>query len=372
MGVAVYDVIVVGAGVTGSVAAQQLAAQHHKKVLVVEKGSALGGMCQSYWDKSTGIEVHKYGTHVFHTNSSFIHDYVSKFCTLNGYQHKVLVWYNGKPYFLPINLLTMNSFFGSTYYTPQNPPPPEDIAAVKEAFYTGYSKKQWGVPLSELPDDVLNRIPVRTDYNTRFFDAQYEGVPVNGWCKFFETILAHPKIEVKLNTPFEDLKKAARKHKIPVVYTGRIDEYFEMLHGPLAWRAVSFNIHRYEDLQNYVVLGTAVMNFASVSDAHTRVHEYKYLHPETFSSTKGTLLGYEYPSDGASSDSLVAYPFKKKCGVDGGLGYKYLEMGMQEYRNFGVRFAGRLGTYSYINIDEAVSAGINAANDVANWMKYGG
>ena len=366
-----YDVVVVGAGVTGCTAAQQLAAQHNKRVLVLEQADTVGGMCQSYWDKDTGIEVHKYGTHVFHTNSRFVYDYIKKFCVLNNYQHKVLVWYNGKPYFLPINLMTVNAFFGDTYYTPQNPPPAEAIEAVKAAFYTGYSKKQWGVPLSELPDDVLNRIPIRNDYNVRFFDALYEGVPVSGWCKFFETILAHPKITVKTSTPFLEYKKTVLVKNIPVVYTGRIDEYFDLLYGALAWRAVSFNIHRYEEPQNKTVQGTAVVNYASVAEPQTRTHEYKYLHPELLSRVKGSLIGYEYPNDGSLPESLVAYPFKQKRGSNVSLEQKYLEFGMNEFRNRGVRFAGRLGRYSYINIDEAIYDGINAASDVVSWLKYG-
>ena len=382
--------LIVGAGITGLTIAERLEVEHHN-VVVIDKAKQIGGLCFDYIDKDTGIRCHKYGTHVFHTNSRIVYDYISKFCTLNHYRHKIMIRWNKKCYPWPINLQTINMFFGidstprhaenvlniigTTFANisvdhiepaintaayrkslPKQPPPTNMRDALisrmgvkmYEAFVENYSFKQWGVDPSQLPASVATRIPVKTDYNTDFFGDRWQGVHENGYEGLFASMTKN--IPVHLGINYFDIKSQIPKECV-IIWTGPLDLWFEYKFGQLPWRGVKqeFSIHNLRDYQ-----GAAIINYPETHIPHTRIHEFKHLHPENIHcSRRKTVIAHEYPNQNAE----MSYPVQP----DGVIAEAYREAATYEKN---VVFCGRLATYRYLNMDQAVLEALSCAEKI--------
>ncbi len=359
-----YDLIVVGAGFFGATVAER-AACDGKKVLVVEKRSHLGGNSYSEIDAETGIECHKYGSHIFHTSNKAVWDYINKFTAFNDYRHKVLTISGGKVYPMPISLFTINSFYGTNIKPfevedfinkqiskEQIPPEPENLEqqaisligrGLYEAFIQGYTQKQWDKHPSQLPSYIIKRLPFRTNYCTDYFDDTFQGVPLGGYAAVFDKMFADNNIEVRLNTDYFALRQTLPSN-IPVVYTGAIDRFFDYKFGRLEWRTVEFEREVY-DVEDYQ--GTAVMNYADADIPYTRIHEYKHYHPEREKLSK-TVVFKEYSKFATGSDDPY-YPINTEENTK--LLSRYQEQA-KECRN--VHFCGRLGEYKYYDMDDTI------------------
>jgi UDP-galactopyranose mutase len=365
-----FHYIVVGSGFFGCVVAERIANVLDERVIVIEKRNHIGGNSHSEIDEETGIECHTYGSHIFHTSDEKVWKYINRFCTFNAYRHKVLTNYGNKVYQVPINLATISAFYGKQL-TPleaekllnaeiakegiHNPKNFEEKAIsligrpLYDAFIKGYTIKQWGMDPGRLSADIVSRIPLRYNYNADYFDDPWQGVPRDGYHATFKAMLNHPNIEVSLNTDYADIR-----HLIPdrscTIYTGSVDRFFNYRYGKLGWRTLAFEkeVHPVNDFQ-----GTAVMNFAELSVPYTRVHEFKHYNGEREVTTDKTVIYREY-SKGVSADDEPYYPIR--TAEDEVLFKKYQEES-KKLKN--VYFGGRLGTYSYLNMDEAIAQAVN-------------
>lgn len=365
------DYLIVGAGLFGSVLAERIAKDLNKKVLILEKRSHIGGNCYSHKDEETGIEYHKYGTHIFHTNSQKVYEYISQFTEFNSYYHQVLTTHDDRAYQMPINLETINSFykvnlkpyeveeFLAKEKAKESYPNPKNLEEkaisligrpLYEAFIKGYTKKQWQKNPKDLPAAIINRLPIRDNYDESYFNnGRYQGIPLEGYTKIFEKLLDHPNIEVKLDSDFFDLREQI-KVKEKTIYSGPLDRYFNFCHGKLEWRSVRFErkVAPHQDFQ-----GTSVMNYADESDTFTRIHEPRHLHPER----KGdypkdrSLLFYEYSHDDPNEPY---YPVSTENNQS--LKKKYLELAEKEDHTI---FGGRLGTYAYYDMDQVIGQALS-------------
>ena len=356
------DYLIVGSGLFGSVLAERIATQRQKKVLVLEKRPHIGGNCYSQFDESTGIEYHKYGTHIFHTNSKKILNYINQFTELNSYHHQVLTSYKNQIFQLPINLETINSFF-KTNLRPyevdsflekerQNFPEPKNLEEkamslvgkkLYEAFIKGYTWKQWQTDPKDLPASIINRLPVRSNYDENYFkNGKYQGIPQDGYTSMFNKMLSSSLIDIKTNTDYFEIKDQIEV-KNKTIYSGPIDRYFNFIHGKLQWRSVYFKkeIKEYDDY-----LGTSVMNFADKEIPYTRIHEPKHLHPEREYTKKKTLLLYEYSHQ---DEEAPYYPINNEENIKKLEKYKSLA---KKEKN--VLFGGRLGSYAYYDMDQVI------------------
>jgi UDP-galactopyranose mutase len=359
-----YDYLVVGAGVTGSVFARE-AKDKGKSVLVIDICNHTGGNCWSHWQD--GIEVHEYGTHVFHTNSRRIWDYANRFGEFNQYSHRVRSIVGNKTFAIPVCLQTINEFFGvqltpaaaETFISEKRVPDAgprslqdralADIGSeLYETFVRGYSSKQWGLDPKDLPVSLLARIPLRISYDDRYFTDNWQGVPVDGWCGWFDRLLAGVDVEVSADFIGDAGYWQAKADR--VVFTGPIDSYFGHELGALNWRSVAFEFETHEtrDLQ-----GIAVLNNPCVDVPWTRRHEFRHLHPERDGGPI-TITATEYPG----SDPLhPSYPVNAL--EDKNLLARYQALAERETN---VVFCGRLGAYKYLNIDQAIGAALTVAS----------
>ena len=364
------DFVIVGAGFFGATVAERLASQGYK-ILVNEKRDHIGGNSYSEIDPETGIEVHKYGSHIFHTSNKDVWEYLHRFTRFNDYRHTVWTKYNGKTYSLPINLGTINAFYGVDLkpfeVTPfldkergkehyDHPKNLEEQAIsligrpLYEAFIKGYTRKQWEKDPTELPASIIRRLPVRQNYNNRYFDDEFEGIPIDGYGKLFERMLEHPNITIQLNTDWKSIREEVQG-QIPVVFTGPIDAYFDYCYGALEWRALEFvkEIHPVADYQ-----GTSVVNYADGIVPWTRIHEFRHYHPERGYRADTTMVFKEF-SGNAEKNGEPSYPVnternKKILGK-----YQEKAAGLKN-----VRFGGRLGEYRYLDMDDAVASALKA------------
>ena len=360
------DLIVVGCGLFGLTIAER-AASMGLKVQILEKRNEIGGNAFTYFDQETNIEVHKYGSHLFHTNNENVWSYVTKFTNFNSYQHRVLTRHKDRHYSMPINLRTINDFYGlnlnpneaqkfiESKINPDVRPfsnlEDKAISLVGMDLYNaliyGYTKKQWQVEPSELPPDVIQRLPFRFSYHENYFNDTHQGLPVDGYTKWFERMLDHTNISLALNTDFNNIK-GSTFDGVPIVYTGPIDEYFNYCFGQLNWRTLDFETERKEidDFQ-----GAAVINYADLDFPFTRIHEYKHLHPERKSSG-GTVISKEFSRLSLKGDEPF-YPTNLKS--DRVILSSYRELIGQEKNVF---FGGRLGSYQYLDMHMAIAAAL--------------
>lgn len=363
------DYLIVGAGFFGSVIAERIATELQKKVIILEKRPHIGGNCYSQEDQETGIEYHKYGTHIFHTNSQKVFSYLSQFTEFNSYYHQVLTTHKDRVYQMPINLETINSFFGTTLKPyeveeflekerkKESYPDPKNLEEkaislvgrkIYEAFIKGYTWKQWQKDPKDLPASIINRLPVRSNYNESYFNnGRYQGIPQEGYTRIFEKMLDHPLIEVRTEVDFFEVKDQFEVSE-KIIYSGPLDRYFNYTHGKLEWRSVRFE-RKVENHNDY--LGTSVMNFADIDIPHTRIHEPKHLHPERDYTDKKTLLFYEYSQE---DNEDPYYPINNDKNKE--LVKKYQALAKAEKD---VLFGGRLGTYSYYDMDQVIGQALS-------------
>ena len=358
-------VLVVGAGFSGAVVARELAEAGHA-VLVIDARDHLAGNCHTERDSDTGVLVHRYGPHIFNTSNEAVWRYVQRFGTWMLYTNRVKASISSGIYSLPINLHTINQFFGlrlgprqaeeflASRASRQFPVPAnfeeQALSFIGEdlyrAFFYGYTRKQWGCEPQELPASILKRIPVRFNYNDNYYATRHQGLPLEGYTEVIRRILDHPSIAVELNTPWEPTMNGDFVH---VVYTGPIDQYFDCDAGPLGYRTVFWTCSSgVGDLQ-----GNAVINHCDLVDPFTRVHEHKHFAP--WEQHERSLLFTEYSKETEPGD-IPYYP--KRLASDLALLASYQARAAEE-RN--VTFLGRLATYRYLNMDAVVAEALDAA-----------
>jgi UDP-galactopyranose mutase len=366
------DLVVVGSGFFGLTIAERCAAELDLKVLIIERRYHLGGNAYSEFEPETGIEVHKYGTHLFHTSNEKVWEYVNRFTTFTNYQHKVFGKFKGQVYSLPMNLALINSFFGKSH-TPDEAraliaEQSSEIATADaknleekaisligrplyEAFIKGYTAKQWQTDPTELSADIITRLPVRYNFDNRYFNDKYEGLPTDGYTAWLQRMADHPNIEVRLDTDFLDESVAAEfKGKVPVVYTGPVDEYFGNAEGRLSWRTVDLEVE-VMDVDDYQ--GTGVVNANDPEVPFTRVLEFKHLHPERTYLPGKSVVVHEF-SRFAEDDDEPYYPIN--TAEDREKLLKYRDLAEKEPM---VLFGGRLGTYKYLDMHMAIASALS-------------
>jgi UDP-galactopyranose mutase len=363
-----YDFLVVGSGLFGAVFAQQ-ALENGRSVLVVEKRDHIGGNCHSAEHEDTGIIVHRYGTHIFHTSHRGIWDYINRFSEFTRYRHRVLTRHRGRVYTMPINLGTINAFYG----TDLAPAQVEDFLAARRpriaeprnleekaisligedlyrAFIAGYTEKQWGRPPRELPASIITRLPVRSSYDDSYFDDLYQGLPVDGYAPIFERLLAGARVE--LGVDFLADRDHWRRQARTVVYTGPIDAWFEDCHGRLGWRSVRFETERLPIADHQ---GTAVMNYADLDVPWTRIHEPRHLHPERAARADTTVIMREF----SHVDAAAPY-YPIGTAADQALYERYRALATADS---GVIMGGRLAQYRYFDMHHVIAHALKAARE---------
>ena len=369
------DLVVVGSGLFGLTIAEQAATELGLKVVLLDRRSHIGGNAYSENEEQTGIEVHRYGAHLFHTSNERVWEYVNRFTGFTNYVHRVYTRHNGIVYPMPINLGTINQFFNAAYSPaeakaliaeqagelagtdPQNLND-KGISLIGrplyEAFIKHYTAKQWQTPPEELPASIISRLPVRYTYDNRYFNDKYEGLPVDGYAAWLERMAAHPNIEVRLNTDFfsDDHEYSREKvlGQIPVVYTGPVDRYFDYAEGDLSWRTIDLEeeVLPIEDFQ-----GCSVMNYPDTDVPFTRIHEFRHFHPERDYTKDATVIMREY-SRFANKGDEPYYPVNTSVDREKLLKYRDLAKGEQN-----VLFGGRLGTYKYLDMHMAIGAALS-------------
>ncbi|MGV0393322.1 UDP-galactopyranose mutase [Corynebacterium riegelii] len=372
-----YDLIVVGSGFFGLTVAEQAASELGKRVLVVEKRNHIGGNAYSEKEPETGIEVHKYGAHLFHTSNERVWEYVNRFTEFTDYQHRVFAMHDGTAYQFPMGLGLINQFFGK-YYSPdearelieQQREGLDPAAATNleergialigkplyDAFVKHYTAKQWQTDPTDLPPEIISRLPVRYTFNNRYFNDKYEGLPVDGYAAWLEKMAAHELIDVRLDTDWFDVRDAIRAESpdAPVVYTGPLDRYFDYAEGHLGWRTLDFE---QEVLDTGDFQGTSVMNYNDADVPYTRIHEFRHFHPERAEyPTDKTVIVKEY-SRFAEGDDEVYYPINTP--EDRSKLEAYRRLAAAESRENKVLFGGRLGTYQYLDMHMAIGAALS-------------
>lgn len=364
------DLVVAGSGFYGLTIADH-AANAGYRVCVVEKRPHIGGNAYSYREPDTGIEVHQYGSHLFHTSNARVWEYVNRFTSFNDYRHHVFTTFQGKTYPMPINLGTMVSFFGRSLTPTEareliaqhvadagitNVDNLEDKAIsligkpLYEAFIRGYTIKQWSIDPTQLPLGIITRLPVRYTFNNRYFQDTWEGLPINGYTAWLEAMAAHENINVFLDVDFFDIRADIAGH-VPVVYTGAIDRYFDYAEGELSWRTLDFEVS-VVDVDDFQ--GTSVMNYADEDIPFTRIHEFKHLHPERKYMKGKTVVMHEF-SRFATRDDEPYYPVNTS--EDRAKLAAYRERIAAEENVF---FGGRLGSYQYLDMHMAIASALTA------------
>jgi len=365
------DLVIVGSGFFGLTIAERCANELGLRVLVLERRHHIGGNAYSEPDPETGIEVHVYGAHLFHTSNKKVWDYVTRFTDFTPYQHRVFAKYQGQVYAFPMNLALINSFFGKSF-TPdearaliaQQASEIDTVAAqnleekaisligrpLYEAFVKGYTAKQWQTDPKELSPDIITRLPVRYNFNNRYFKDTFEGLPVDGYTAWLSRMADHPNIEVRLETDFFGVR-GEYVGRVPIVYTGPIDAYFENSAGRLSWRTVDLvpEVLGIGDFQ-----GTSVMNYNDQDVPFTRIHEFRHFHPERdWYPEDKTVIVREY-SRAAEIDDEPYYPINTAEDRAKLLEYRDLAKGESN-----VLFGGRLGTYKYLDMHMAIGSALS-------------
>nr|WP_245346941.1 UDP-galactopyranose mutase [Arthrobacter stackebrandtii] len=366
--------VVVGSGFFGLTIAERAATELGLKVAVLDRRHHIGGNAYSENEAQTGIEVHRYGAHLFHTSNERVWEYVNSFTQFTNYQHKVYTSHNGEVYQMPINLGTINQFFRSSMG------PGEARALIQEqagelagtdpsnlndkgiqligrplyeAFIKHYTGKQWQTDPKDLPASIISRLPVRYNYDNRYFSDTYEGLPVDGYTAWIERMADHPNIEVVLNTDFFDDGVYGRKAvlgQVPVIYTGPVDRYFDYAEGDLSWRTIDLEqeVLPIEDFQ-----GCAVMNYPDEAQKYTRIHEFRHFHPERSYTKDATVIMREFSRFAEKGDEPY-YPVNTSDDRSKLLAYRDLARGEAD-----VLFGGRLGTYKYLDMHMAIGSALS-------------
>jgi UDP-galactopyranose mutase len=371
------SIAIIGAGFSGAVLARELALKGHK-ITVFESRNHVAGNCHTAIDEETNIMLHVYGPHIFHTSNERVWKYIQQFDEITPFVNRVKAQYKKRIYSLPINLLTINTFFGKNFSpaeaekfirsvsdTSIEEPKSFEEQALRfigrelyEAFLKGYTEKQWGIHPSELPASVLKRMPVRFNYDDNYYESKYQGIPRNGYTYIIERILSHDQISVMLGSKFDRSQAQEFSH---IFYSGPLDGWFNYSEGRLSYRTLDFEIERYNgDFQ-----GTAVMNYSDRDVPFTRISEHKHFSP--WKKHEQTIIYKEY-SRSCDVDDMPYYPIRLVN--DKALLSKYIRMAESEEN---VTFIGRLGTYRYLDmhvtIQEAFDTALIFSQKIANRTK---
>ena len=366
------DLVVVGSGLFGLTIAERCARDLGLRVLVLDRRSHIGGNAYSAPDPDTGIEVHQYGAHLFHTSNQRVWEYVNGFTSFTGYSHRVFTNFRGRIYPMPINLATICEYFGRALSPTQARALVAEQAGeidsdhaqnleekgisligrpLYEAFIRGYTLKQWQTDPKELPAEVISRLPVRYNFDNRYFNDTFEGLPTNGYTAWLTKMADDDRIEVRLDTDFFDLRDDILGN-VPVVYTGPVDQYFGNELGRLSWRTIDLetSVEPVGDFQ-----GTSVMNYADEDVPFTRIIEPRHFHPERADRYPGdkTVIQREY-SRFAGADDEPYYPVN--TAEDRSRLLRYRDLAKVEKQ---VLFGGRLGTYKYLDMHMAIGAALS-------------
>ena len=364
-----FDYLIVGAGLAGGVLAERLA-HSGKKILLIDKRNHIGGNTYDYYNRD-GILVHKYGPHIFHTNSKEVFTYLGNFTQWRPYEHRVLASVDGMLVPIPINLNTMNQLYNLSLSSSEVDAflqskaekknvikTSEDVVVNKvgrelyEKFFKGYTKKQWDLDPSELDASVTSRIPTRNNRDNRYFTDTYQAIPLYGYTRMFDNMLNNPNIKVMLNTDYKEIAGSISFDKM--IYTGPIDYFFDYCYGKLPYRSLEF---KFETLEQETYQQTGTVNYPN-EHAYTRITEFKYItgqkHPKT-------SIVYEYPMD----EGDPYYPVPRPENAE--LYRKYQLLAAAENNVF---FAGRLATYKYYNMDQVVAQALTLYKKIISTKEY--
>ena len=362
-------ILIVGAGFSGSVFAHQAAIAGHY-VTIIDKRNHIGGNAYSYKDEESDVEVHKYGPHIFHTNSKRVWVFINQFSEFNNYVNRVKALSGRSIYSLPINLGTINQFFGKTFSPSEAKKFIKSIRVNKksinnledfvlasvgkelyEAFYKYYSIKQWDTHPKNIPLSTAKRLPIRYTYDDNYFNHKYQGIPKEGYTIIFKRMLDHKNIKIQLDTDFKDYKDRWRKDFDYLVFSGSLDNYYNYEMGELPYRTV-----RFEEIREKEIQGNAVINYTDNSEAFTRIHEHKWFTPEkSFSDS----IGFKEYSSSTTSKKEPYYPVKNDNSIS--LLNKYKKLATNETN---VIFLGRLAKYEYYDMDQVI------ASSLSTFMKW--
>jgi len=367
---------VVGAGFSGAVIARTLAEQGHR-ILVIDERPHVAGNCHTDRDPKTGVMTHRYGPHIFHTDNEDAYTFMCKFGDLVPYRHRVMAQVKGRIYSMPINLHTINQFFGTNLNPSEaksflnekrrrdieTPVNFEDQALsmvgdeMYRAFFRGYTQKQWGIDPTELPASILKRLPMRFNYDDGYFSHRYQAIPRNGYTDIVTSILDKSEIELRLSCKFEEVDAASYDH---VIYSGAIDRFFAFDIGRLGYRTLDFEtIYAPDDAQ-----GAPIMNYCDEEIPYTRVTEHRHFSPWEKSQVEGSILYREF-SRACGAQDIPYYPIRLV--QEQALLHKYVERA-RSIR--GVTFVGRLGTYRYIDMDVTIAEALRTADAIRNSIDH--
>lgn len=355
-----HKVLIVGAGMTGCVIARVLA-ESGVYCDVIDSRNHVAGNCYSARDPATGIMVHKYGPHIFHTDQLYVWNWIRRFGEFKSYRHRVFATANGRVFGLPINLHTLNQFFGSALspvearellvrltepYKTGSPSNFEEQALssvgreLYEVFFKGYTEKQWGLPSTEIPGEIFKRLPLRFDYDDSYFNHAIQGIPVNGYTKIAENILSHPNIDVSLGVEFDYAIRSEYDHTF---YSGQVDRFFGFSEGRLPYRTLDFEELRSDS--NFQ--GCAVMNYCDADVPWTRITEHKHFAPW---ESHDQSVYYRELSRECGEYDVPYYPVNLAAGSNTLAKYR-----LMADREPDVTFVGRLGAFKYMDMDIAIA-----------------
>lgn len=353
------NILIVGAGFSGAVIGRKLAEQGHQ-INIIDRRPHIAGNCYDARDEKTDVMVHAYGPHIFHTDNEHVWDFVNQHAVMMPYVNRVKATVNGQVFSLPINLYTINQFFKKTYspkeakaliaekgYSSITDPQSFEEQALclvgkelYEAFFKGYTIKQWGISPTQLPASILKRLPIRFNYDDNYFNHKFQGIPKDGYTKMLEDILDYPNISVALNTTFKMQDRECYDH---VFYSGPLDAFYDFQLGHLGYRTLDFEKFTVEgDYQ-----GCAVMNYCEQSVPYTRITEHKYFSP--WEQHDGSVCYKEY-SRACEENDIPYYPIRQVGEM--ALLDKYVDMAVKEHD---ITFIGRLGTYRYLDMDLTIA-----------------
>lgn len=364
-----YDYLIVGAGLYGSTMAYELT-KKGKRCLVIDKRNHIGG--NIYCENIKGINVHKYGAHIFHTNDKNIWEYINQFCEFNNYVNSPIANYKNELYNLPFNMNTFTKLWKDVI-TPEdakrkieeqkqelNNKTPENLEEqaitlvgrdIYEKLIKGYTEKQWGKDCKQLPSFIIKRLPVRFTFNNNYFNDRYQGIPIGGYNQIIEKMLE--KSDLELNVDYLKNKEEYNKKANKIIYTGMIDEYFEYKYGPLEYRSLKFETEILENINNYQ--GNAVINYTDRETIFTRIIEHKHFE---FNECEGTIITKEYPNNWNIGDEAY-YPVNDI--KNNKLYVKYFNLTKEEPN---IYFGGRLGNYKYYDMDKVIQAALEAVEEL--------
>jgi UDP-galactopyranose mutase len=365
------DLVVVGSGFFGLTVAERAASELGKRVLVLERRWHIGGNAYSEPESRTGIEIHRYGAHLFHTSNKRVWDYVNRFTEFTDYRHRVYARHAGQVYPFPLNLGLINQFFGRSFT------PDEARALIAEqasefdtataanleekaisligrplyeAFVKGYTAKQWQTDPTKLDPSIITRLPVRYTFDNRYFNDTFEGLPVDGYTPWLERMAATAGVRVELDTDYFAVRD--QLPAVPTVYTGPLDRYFDYAEGELGWRTLDFE---QEVVSTGDFQGTSVMNYNDAEVPFTRIHEFRHFHPERDYPGDRTVIVREYSRFAETGDEPY-YPIntpEDRVKLD-----RYRELARAETAERRVLFGGRLGTYQYLDMHMAIGSAL--------------